>query len=294
MIISRISGGLGNQMFQYAAAKSLALKNNDELKINTSLLEKMPHRIDAPHYAYRKYELEDFAITAPRATTSEITFWHRPYFWGFFRLAFWSIGRRIFRNPGKEKDEHTFDPSLFNLKGNVTLDGYWQSPRYFEMIADVLRKEFTPRHPMSLEAQRFEKEIKSKKNPLVVHVRRGDYLHFPQYIITNKDYFERGMSEILQQEDIDHIFVFSDDLEWCKENLVFLKPVTFVAMLPGRKDFEDIVLMSLGHHFVISNSSFSWWGAWLSSFTGKKVIVPKKWIGENERADMIPAEWKRI
>ena len=164
-------------------------------------------------------------------------------------------------------------------------------------MADTIRSDVTLKSAFSPDAERLAAEIGSARTPVSVHVRRGDYVTNPHaaryHGMPGVDYYERALSEISAAEPDAHFFVFSDDPSWVRDNLTFGQRLTVVD--PGR-DAEDLILLSRCHHHIVSNSSFSWWGAWLSTATGKHVIAPARWYADAsaDSSDLVPASWTRL
>lgn len=289
MIIVKLIGGLGNQLFQYAIGRKLSLFHNTIFKLDISWFKQQETR---------KYKLNHFSINSIIATEEEVA-------------PFLKNNSRINRNISRFKKvlfpslqlkyiaEKTvdFDPPILDAPDNIYLDGYWQSERYFRDIMPVLDKEFVVRNQPDKTNQEILDFINQKNNPVCIHIRRGDYLTNPT---TNRyhgvmpvNYYNSGI-ELLQKRIKDpHFFVFSDDPEVVRERLHFKSPVTFVTHNPPEKDYEDFRLMSKCRHFIIANSSFSWWAAYLSKGQNKTVIAPSIWftgISYNPR-DRIPENW---
>lgn len=161
------------------------------------------------------------------------------------------------------------------------LDGYFQSRKYFEKHEAFIREQFTP-------SQEIYNKLNLKYNALhgincAIHVRRGDYVDLAYYHQIKMDYYEASMLKINQQAGIKHFYIFSDDIQWCKEN--FTNPSYIYTFVEGNTDFEDLMLMSFFRHQIIANSSFSWWGAFLNPNPDKIVIFPEKWFGEVANLD---------
>jgi|SRR3989344_3444027 len=274
MIVVRLKGGLGNQMFQYALGRVLAIKNRAELKLDTSFLN-----LNFKSITKRTYNLDVFNIKV-----------------GITRSSYFiSMLRRIFKSSGQEKS-FAFDKNVLDLRGNVFLDGYWHSPKYFAGFEEVIRKDFTLKNPLPSNIQILAEEIK-KTNSLCVHVRRGDYLENKYYVAVNNEYYKKGIDCISEKTSIDKIYVFSDDIKWCRNNLSFEFPAMFVDdEYAGSKGEWHMYLMSKCRNFIIANSSFSWWSAWLANYSDKIVVCPKQWFGDAsiDTSDLIPESWIRI
>ncbi|MCC6323473.1 alpha-1,2-fucosyltransferase [Candidatus Nomurabacteria bacterium] len=296
MIIVRLSGGMGNQMFQYAIGRALSIRHNVPLKLDTTFLNhriKMPHFL-RPNFNFRNFDLDVFNIQAEIAQPSEISFWNRPILSGPVMLVIDAILRKLAFIPGWEKGPF-FDKSILDLGPNTYLQGFWQSQKYFIDIASQIRKDFTLKDPISQATKNMQLEINNTES-LCVHLRRthGGGGYHSKY---DMDYYNKGIKYISEKKKIEKIFVFSDDIVWCKENIKFDYPTIFVDRdCEGKKGEGDLFLMSQCKNFVIPNSTFSWWGAWLSESRDKIVVTPKDWYANSKinTDDLIPESWVRI
>lgn len=286
MIITRLKGGLGNQMFQYALGRRLALKNNDVLKLDTSAFNEVQAG-ETP----RSYELSAFAIKGEVATVEEIKKSRYPL--GIFSKLMEITEQKILRR------HHTrFEPHILSKTGTIYLNGYWQSPRYFEEIRDTLLKDFTLAKPLSKEAEAFGAKIRSK-NAASLHVRRGDYIANTKvrdlYGPCTIPYFERSIREMEMGAGDVSWFVFSDDIKWAKDSLPLPASAVYIAG-KALTAAEELHLMSLCKHNVIANSTFSFWGAWLNINPNKVVIAPRPWFdyAPTFNDDIIPDTWTQI
>lgn len=296
MIIVRLSGGMGNQMFQYAIGRALSLKHNTSLKLDVTFLNhriKLPYFL-RPNFSFRNFDLDVFNIHAEIAKPEEISFWNRPILWGKSMLVIDAALRKLAILPGWEKS-FSFDKNVLDFGSDKYLQGFWQSEKYFLDYKDQIREDFTPKKQMSEEYQKLFNEIKGG-NSLCVHLRRmhgGGSFH-GKY---DMKYYESGIRRITENKRIDKIYVFSDDIGWCKENVKFPHPTVFVEeKYAGEKAEGHLFLMSACRYFVISNSTFSWWAAWLAENSDKIVIAPKKWFRDESinTNDLIPDSWIRI
>lgn len=285
MIIVKLFGGLGNQMFQYAFGRNFTLQKNDILKLDLSSF------VRARSDTHRSYQLGHFCIHEDVASMREVRRFCFP-----IRVFKKDI---LLRKKGyiKEKEFH-FNPSVFTITGDAYLDGYWQSEKYFKGIEKEIREEFNPKDSMSDAAERVLDSILST-NSVSIHVRRSDY-------ITNKnasalhgtcslDYYKNAVSMITEKISHPSFFVFSDDIVWARRNLILDYPTIFVSN-PHIKDYEELVLMSLCKNNIIANSSFSWWGAWLNKNVEKVVIAPTQWFkkASYNTKDLTPVSWIKI
>jgi hypothetical protein len=289
MIIVRLAGGMGNQMFQYAIGRKLSVMNNTTLGLDIhDLLDKTPR----PGFTFRDYDLDLFSIQAEIIPQSKLSWRQRS--WG--KSVFLNkIRRALFVGHGKEKG-FTFNPRILELGPDVYLDGYFQSHKYFESIASIIRKDFTLKNPLPENIRTLKIEIESR-NSVCIHVRRGDYVGNSFHETVSKDYYDKAISLLSEKTKIEHVYVFSEDISWCRENLSFAQPTTFVGdEYAGERASGHFALMQACSHFIIPNSSFSWWAAWLAENSGKIVIAPKKWFGDEsiDTSHRIPDEWIRI
>lgn len=293
MIIVRLQGGMGNQMFQYALGRALSVKNNVPLGLDlTFLLDRTP----IPNFTFRNYDLDVFNIETSIVDKKDIPFLYRKYNFGIFMRYFDYARRKLFSTSGKEKKGFYFDKEILNLGSNAYLEGWWQSPKYFADIEDIIRKDFTLKNELPINIKNLLEVIK-KENSLCIHVRRGDYVGNSNHEIVGNEYYDRGIEKMKSLTKIDKIYVFSDDIKWCEENMKFEFPTMFVGEeYAGTKAEGHMALMSACHNFIIPNSSFSWWSAWLSDYKDKIVIVPKQWFTDASinSDDLIPKNWIRI
>lgn len=298
MIIVRLSGGLGNQMFQYAAGLRLARLHGSELKLDTSLFD-TPAPVDTP----RRFELGCFRISASRATREERRACRELGAWKvtpLFRLL-----QRCGRYPSSSglcyyrELRFGFDGRLAALPDNVCLEGFWQSEKYFSDIRDIVRREFTPLVNMEGINARLAERI-SSTDSVSLHIRRGDYVSNPAAMsyhgTCSMEYYARALELIGRQVERPHLFIFSDDPAWAAANLKSGMPTTFVDNNGVDSCQDDLELMRRCRHNIIANSSFSWWGAWLNEHRDKTVIAPRRWFRETgvDTRDLIPEGWLRL
>lgn len=292
MILVKLMGGLGNQMFQYAAARSLCRRHGTSLKLDLSFLES-----DQAGNTSRTFELDHFCITAEKATRWEISTMS-----GKSKTVLETVLARIFQrlsgNTGYREKQFQFDPQVLTLPDNVYLEGYWQSECYFSDIDEIIRNELTVRSPLLDKNLELAEEILAV-NAVSLHVRRGDYVMDEKtraaHGVCDLDYYLRAEDRVAKSIENPHYFVFSDDPEWAAENLKLRHPVRYVNH-NGSMAHEDLRLMSLCRHHVIANSSFSWWGAWLSTSPDKLVIAPDRWFNDLtiDTSGLIPSRWQRL
>ncbi len=301
MIVTKLQGGLGNQMFQYAIGRHLAYLNDAELKLDISFYNNQSKN-DTP----RRYALDVFNIVESFSTIEDIKKNGLPNM--VSKNIFLRIYRKFFRNleikkPLRERtfvNEPYFDfcSDILKIKRSVYLSGNWQNEKYFYDIADILHKDFTIKN-ISSNYKQVNQQISNSKNSVSLHIRRGDYVHNEN---TNKyhgvcslKYYSDAVNSIAKKINAPIFFIFSDDMEWVKKNLKIDFPIVFVSN-DKLKDYEELILMSKCKHNIIANSSFSWWSAWLNNNPNKIVIAPKKWFQDPKRAhdNPCPENWIKI
>ncbi len=285
MKIVRFLGGLGNQMFQYAFYKALK-QQFKQVKADI-------HEFDK-YTLHNGFELEEiFPVQLKYASLLEISLLdHRNRAWKYRKL------RKLLFMKGEYYEEWPFfsyKASLFSDHAPKLYWGYWQHHRYVDRVADQLRKEFV--FPCLRPSKNLDllKALEREGNSVAIHVRRGDYLK-DAYLggLVNLAYFEHGISYMKERLGHPRFYIFSDDMAWCKENLPLGKDATFVDWNKGVESYRDMQLISQCKHAIISNSSFSWWGAWLNQHPDKIIIVPKIWMRSADipnTAQMHPENW---
>lgn len=295
MIVTQLAGGMGNQMFQYAIGRALALRNGVPLKLDLAHLLDRTQRPKKWSIVFRDFDLDLFNIEAEIARRADIPVVHREYLSGWAKSLFVALRRRMVPNRGREKS-FAFDPSILALGPSTYLEGYWQSPRYFDSIADRIRSEFSLRDSMSAGARELSEQIRACSS-VCINVRRTDFVLSNMHGTFGKEYYNRGLAVVAGRAKIDRLFVFSDDVEWCAANLSFDYPMQVVGHeFAGPKFGEYLFLMAACRHFIIPNSTFAWWGAWLNTDPGKMVVVPKRWFLDESinTDDLFPVGWVRV
>lgn len=289
MIIVKLKGGMGNQMFQYALGRALSVRHGVPLGLDLSFLLDTTPRLG---FTFRNYDLDVFNIKAEVVPSKKIPFVNRA-FKGMPGQILDYLRKFLFIK-GVEKS-FSFDPNILDLGSDAYLDGYWQSPKYFENISDIIREDFTLKDRLPENIDKLKKEIENC-NSLCVHVRRGDYVGNKFHDVVGKDYYDNAIEKMKSLTDIDKVYVFSDDIKWCEENMHFDLPTMFVSEeYAGQKAEGHLALMSACKNFIIPNSTFAWWGAWLSNNKDKKVIVPKQWFGiKFVKFDIVLKEWIKM
>lgn len=291
VVVVRIYEGLGNQLFQYSAASALAFRSGARLKLdNRSYREKR---------VYRKYRL---GLYRTRGEFINAYDWVRIRFTEncrFPRLKVLVGGVLPFLQMHWLRDrEIGYDAAVTAPTLDAYLHGFWHSPKYFADYDAKIREELTLRsEPEGLNRELFE-EI-HRKNSVCVHIRRSDYIANPaltaRHGVCSVAYYEAALDHVAREKRADAFFVFSDDPEWTQQNIRVPGRATFVTHNLDA-EYEDLRLMSACRHFIIANSTFSWWGAYLGSSKDKMVIAPERWYAEPSphEADLIPETWIRM
>ena len=273
MIIVKIIGGLGNQMFQYAFAKALEKRGNN-VKIDISTYDN--------YKLHGGYQLDLYNIDLGISTKEENAHYISNNFFSFF---FMNLGFN-FSKKTKEKSL-LFDKTLLSLGNNQYVEGYFQSEKYFIDIRDIIINQFTIKDDLSNYSKSILNLIITSKNTCSVHVRRGDFVNEINQKIHGScslKYYITAIQKIQKIRKKTKFFVFSDDVNWCRENLK-LENVIIINNNEKRIPHEDIHLMSLCDDNIISNSTFGWWGAWLNQNEFKTVIAPNRWFS-NEKLEL--------
>ncbi len=286
----KLYGGLGNQMFQYAAAKAVALRTNADLFYDTEYFFH-PEKFGS-QWSYQLNLLNTKIKPISRKLTD-------PAFYFIYRIFRKIDSRKIRFSKFFFEKIHCFDLRIQDVDDDVWLDGYFQSEKYFKNIREQILIDFSPRNPIDELNQKISIQMKSE-NSISLHVRRGDYISNQAAALThgtcNKEYYDKAISHFESQIQKPVFFVFSDDLNWAQKNIKTQSEVRFIGHNQGSQSYLDMYLMSCCKHHIIANSSFSWWGAWLNPSTKKTVIAPARWYLDPkiETKDIYPEEWLKF
>jgi hypothetical protein len=304
MIAIELMGGLGNQMFQYAAGRALADRLGVDLVLDDlhfNQIKPLNSKVTA-----RQYGLSHFNIRAQLATTTDLSRWKK----GIGRLQQLenkvhkrlhleklnlSISTRLFERRYYQQPSFTYDEHWSSLQDGLYLKGYFQSELFFSMIAESIRLDFTLKRSIDEKNKEIEKKILNSES-VCLHVRRGDYLANAQVLafhgICHLNYYQKAVRFFQKYLHQPQFFVFSDDIDWCRKNLDLNENTIFVDH-NGTSPEKDIFLMSQCQHHIIANSSFSWWGAWLAKKPDQQVIAPRQWFGSRniDSRDLVPVDW---
>ncbi|MBT8604093.1 alpha-1,2-fucosyltransferase [Polynucleobacter paneuropaeus] len=292
MIISHLLGGLGNQMFQYAAGRALSSRVSEELRLDTS---------DFLSYGlHQGYELKRiFGIQSPIATKHDL---QKMLGWRSNVFAKKVLKRKLF--VPMRGNQLIFEPhfhfwdGLARVRSDAYLYGYWQSEKYFQSAQDLIRKDFVFQRPLDSRNQELRKQMDGS-SAISLHIRRGDYISSTAnqkvFHALPVAYYRDAIKLLADKVTNPHFYIFSDDMEWVKNQLPIDYPKTYVDHNRGNDSYLDMQLMSYCQHHIIANSSFSWWGAWLNPSPKKIVLAPVKWFSNHfQCADLVPEQWLRI
>lgn len=301
VIITRISGGLGNQLFQYAFGRQLAEKNDAELVLDASFYAR-PFLQDAR----RSFLLSKFRVQGREMNEADRRAIGIP---DMASMTFFARAKRVlFRVTERLKPLYrrrlileagfSFDPELLKVVGPCYLSGVWQSEEYFKRIAPQIRSELVLLNAPSPLLSRWLEAVRASSS-VAIHIRRGDYVQNAKtnafHGVCSMEYYVSAMKHMEDVLGHPTFFVFSDDIGWAKEHLRTTHPIHFVSER-GLEDQEELMVMSQCRHAIIANSSFSWWGAWLNPHLEKIVIAPKTWfnVAALDTETLLPPAWLRL
>ena len=300
MIVVKLFGGLGNQLFQYAFGKKKSLETNQKLYLETEYGFKNDpyHRI----YNLAPFKIEDNLLkNDPISIDLENLKIDKKHWQGRIKNYLLTI-KRIQWQLIIEKNL-TYDSSIQIKKNNVYIDGYWQSEKYFKDIRNGILQDLQLKNPLQNENASISKKM-SEVVSVALHIRRmhgikiKEEKHHEIHGGLDFSYYQNALTIISKKHPKITIFVFSDDIPWVKENFKSEFPVEFMSQNDDAHNYLDLILMSHCQHQIIANSTFSWWGAWLNQNPEKIVIAPKIWFVNKEMnlqtEDLIPEEWIRI
>lgn len=287
MVIVRLIGGLGNQMFQYAAGKALALYHGTELLLDLSVLAKDPKGA----YTKREFELDIFDASFKMASLEQVNALKEKQE-SFLNKLLPSRKAKFWFNENGLK----FHPDIFSTSPNVLINGYWQSEKYFNECTHTIRKDFSFKKDKLRGIEEIEGRIRDS-NSVSLHIRRGDYVASQEALnfhgVCDSSYYERAIEHIASKQGAITLFVFSDDAAWCRNNLKYAHKYEVVET---GSLAQDMYLMKSCRHHIIANSSFSWWAAWLDNSPQKMVVAPSRWFNDAaaNNNDIVPDAWIKL
>lgn len=291
MVIANIIGGLGNQLFQYTAASSLAKRSGRQLVLDISEFETYTlHQLGLQHFN-TKFVAADAVLLAAIKKREQKSLIER----AFNKLGIYFSAFRYYYEQSFPVDQRL----LQQKDGSIYLKGYFQTEKYFADNLVNIREELkiiTPPSAQNIEAL----AVIQNCNAVSLHVRRGDYVSNPEVLnyhgTCDQAYYENAVALIAKEVVKPVFFVFSDDIAWAKANIKTGFETHFMDINDAATNYEDLRLMSACKHNIVANSSFSWWGAWLNTYEAKKVIAPRHWFAtdQNDTCDLIPESWRKI
>lgn len=297
----RLIGGLGNQMFQYALGKHLSIIYQTKLLVDISSFSQLANK--DPFFVKRQYDLNIFEAnvnTLPLTNFKGLPYYKDSLFHKLKHKVKDKLNLYKFLNGYNiinEKYQFQYDSDVLKCGSNAYLSGYWQNEKYFKPIEEELKKDFTILIPHSSEVQKLAITIQEETS-VCIHIRRTDFVRNPSHDILSADYFYRAVNIIQKKVSQDFtLFIFSDDIEWCIQNLRLKGNHLFINHELYNSNFaSDFYLMTKCKHFIIPNSSFGWWAAWLGNYPEKIIIAPKRWINISglNTSDLIPKNWITI
>ena len=292
MIIVRINGGLGNQIFQYATARAISIKLNRKLLLDIAWyhdINTLDDQSDPNATTIRDFLLDNFNIQSRIINKIHLN-WIK-------RLEIRSKNSKFYKllldGPLNNFSYTTIDRNNFSLESiqthqHVYLTGYWQNNDIFEEYKNLISDELILKYPLSANNQDYLNSINAT-NSVAIHVRRGDYISKPNsqkvHASCSNNYYYDSIEYIQKKMNDLHYFIFSDDIAWVKNNLTFNTNTTFIDN--ESPAYEHLYLMSQCKHQITANSTFSWWAAWLNTNPDKTIITPEYWYNDKHLNDSV-------
>jgi hypothetical protein len=271
-----LTGGLGNQFFQYAAAAAIASRSESDIEIDDSFYQRR-------HQRHRTLEITQFPISGRLRRDRQPT---------FLQAMKSSWGRFAGNDLKSYREPHLhFDEGTLSLQAPISIQGYFQSERYFQAIAPSIREQFRVPRPMNPKVLAIGDQL---HEAATLHIRRGDYVSSEKnrsiYAQCTLDYYRAAVERL--PSDVP-VYVLSDDMDWVRRNFKIPHRLNFPE---SETALEDLWLMTQARHHVIANSTFSWWGAWLAKATDGIKIAPRKWFCDEtiNDIDLVPPHWLRL
>lgn len=302
MLIARITGGIGNQLFQYAFVRSLSIKLNQKFKLDLSWYHdyhKFEKSNDPKAATKRDFLLNYFNIKSPVTNKVYLNLIKRLEIRSKNSIFFKFLLDGPLNNFSFEKIDHNnFSLEVIKESPRVYLTGYWQNNDIIEEYKKRISNDLILKHPLSANNKSYLKSINSISS-VAIHFRRGDFISKPKprelHAPCSSNYYQNGIKQIQKIINNAHFFIFSDDIKWIKNNYNFSTNTTFIDN--AGPDYEHLFLMSQCKHQITANSTFSWWAAWLNPNSGKIIITPKYWYNDqylNNTLTRIPKEWIKL
>lgn len=266
MKIVKFSGGLGNQMYQYAFG--VALKHfGNEVLYDVNWFEKI-NSTQKQGATKRNFDLELFNINKDYASQEQIEKCKKEKLFG---IKWPSFMRKCYSHIIKEKNALDYYEYFLHIPYDAYYAGVFANEKYFSAYRDELVSAFQLQKELTPENKKMLQQIQNT-NSVSLHIRRGDYVKLG--LVCNLEYYENAIQEILSHEKNAHFYIFSDDIDWVKANLSLPEAHTYVSINDGKHGYYDFELMKNCHHNIIANSTFSWWASWLNTYQDKRVLAP--------------------
>lgn len=290
MIITHLKGGLGNQLFQYAAGLSLATHHGVECKVAITELLKPDEAIGT----IRQFDLQNIIAAPQIATAAEIKALEPSSFFD----AYWQKCLPPFKRKMYKEVDFTFDPNFYKARNHLLLKGYRQSPKYFSNINHQIKDGFVFKQEVIKNVIDLGNQIQQKES-VSIHIRRGDYNNAvvrEYHGILDDAYYQSAIHHLQIMYPTSVFYIFSDNPDWVSSNLQLPNDAIFVSGSLTSTAFEDFYLISCCRHNIIANSTFSWWAAYLNSNPNKTVIAPKHWFNKApyNTKDLYPDGWIKL
>lgn len=290
MIVTKLIGGLGNQMFQYAVGRQLAVLRKTLLKLDLSGFD---------NYTLREYLLDRFNIQAEPADEQDLSKMNSLCEEAAVKAGklnpFSKPAARYFKE--SRRSYFRFQKKVLQLPADSYLDGYWVHPRYFSGIRNELLREFSSKAPMNSRSQAVLQKMRGSES-CSVHIRRGDYVTDPRTMryhgVLSPDYYRAAVRRITERSPNACFYLFSDDLDWVRENLNLEQQHVLVDTNVGESPHFDMMMMAECKHHIIANSTFSWWAAWLSTHPESMVIAPAQWTVKVSASRIALPSWQLL
>lgn len=287
MIVVKLQGGLGNQMFQYAMGKAMAKLHESSFALDLDFL--LDRKAESPTYTFRSYDLDIWSLQTTIAKQGQEATYQSQSSWDKLKSGFKT--KHIYKEPFFQ-----YDQNALLQQPDVYLDGYWQSPRYFSSIEQELRSDFSFRYPLALDSQLVYDKINATDS-VCVTIRRDDFLTNSYHGVCGMNYFNPAIEHMKKQLNNPHFFIFTDDHQWALDHFKLDVPFDIIGIEHNGIQFSNkLQLMCSCKHFIIPNSTFAWWAVWLSNKVNSMVIAPQKWFTDSsiDTQDLIPAHWLRF
>ena len=274
----KITGGLGNQMFQFAAGYSVAKSKKVDLNLDLSW--------------YKRRDIHNgFELQKIFDIFNRVDFLNKPF---SLKQLFSKID---FRYKTFEEPHFHYTPEILNLQNHCFLRGYWQSEMYFTNYASDIRKIFEFKKILDNENSKIASEIIENKS-VSLHIRRGDFLKKNNQVhqVDLTKFYNKAINEMSNNFDNPKFFIFSDDPKWVFKNFSIKKNFRIVSNNKSNYSYLDMYLMSLCKCNILANSTFSWWSAWLNNYSNKIILAPKTWFTDKtiKTDNLFPKNWDTI